>query len=238
MKTFLSFLVLVALGVGLWWWGENNNMGGKAVETPAQPIELCFAKFEDSPDSEFEDKYTLRMNLAGEKVSGELRMLPAEKDALIGGFEGMVTPIDPATMSRTADLIWNTEGEGMTAKQELKIIFGEGTASVGFGEMAAREDGVYVYKDPAKVDYSFTLSDFACTDLNEREAVEKMLWENITTLSPVAPVLGGTWYVVSAAIDLEKNSGTVVYEDGHVQEKRNFSYALDAEGRVELMTIE
>src|SRR3989344_4461819 len=219
MKTFTSILVLVVLGGGLWWWGQKNDMGGLSDKS-GESGEFCFAMFKDSPDSEFTDKYTLRMKLAGQDAEGELRLLPAEKDGLIGKFTGTVGAVDKVAMSRTADLVWETEGEGMTAKQELRIIFGATQASLGFGEMAPREDGVYVYKDPAKVDYSFTLGSVPCAELNEREAVEKYLWEKIVTLSPIAPALGGNWYVVSAELDLEKNSGTVTYEDGHIQEKR------------------
>jgi len=49
--------------------------------------------------------------------------------------------------------------------------------------------------------------------------------------------LGGTWYVVSDTVDLAKNSGTVIYEDGHIQEQRNFSYTLNGKGEVVSLTI-
>lgn len=87
-------------------------------------------------------------------------------------------------------------------------------------------------KDLSKVDCSFNLSDVSCEDLIERENVEKYLWENIKTLSPVPAVLGGSWYVVSADIDLVKNSGTVIYEDGHIQEEREFTYEISELGEV------
>ena len=54
--------------------------------------------------------------------------------------------------------------------------------------------------------------------------VEKYLRENISTLSPVKAVLGGTWYVISIFVDASANSGSVVYEDGHVQEDAEFTY--------------
>jgi hypothetical protein len=56
--------------------------------------------------------------------------------------------------------------------------------------------------------------------------VEEILWKNINTLSPVKAVLGGTFYVVSMDLDLTNNKGLVIYEDGHVQEKREFSYEV------------
>jgi hypothetical protein len=74
-------------------------------------------------------------------------------------------------------------------------------------------------------------------DLSERENVEAYLWGNIKTLSPVAPVLGGSWYVVSMDLNLVQNTGTVVYEDGHIQEKRTFTYEVDAQNKITKLTI-
>src|SRR3989338_9475454 len=236
MKTFTSIIVLGLIGFGIWWWGVRSEVVPVAEE-PEQ-IKLCFYSEDESPDSNFEDKYTLRINLEGEKASGELKLLPAEKDALVGKFEGTAKFTDEFGIGREADLIWNTEGEGMTAKQELKIKFGEGGASVAFGEMVLREDGVYGYKDSTNLNYSQVIPATECDWLNERETVEKYLWGNIATLSPIAPVLGGNWYVVNATIDLENNSGTVIYEDGHIKEKRDFTYVQSASGAVESLTIE
>jgi hypothetical protein len=155
----------------------------------------------------------------------------------VGNFEGTVSKVDPMMMARTIKAFWDTEGEGMKAKQELSIIFGEGTANVGFGEMVDRGDGVYVYKDMKKVDYSMSLNDYSCADLNEREAVEKYVYENITTLSKDKAVLGGTWYVTAVDLDLVKNTGTVKYEDGHIQMKKNISYEVGTNGEIINLTI-
>jgi hypothetical protein len=53
----------------------------------------------------------------------------------------------------------------MSAQEQVKIIFGEGVASVGFGEMVDRGDGVYVYKDPKNIKYTLELNDVACSNL-------------------------------------------------------------------------
>ncbi|MFA6257366.1 MAG: hypothetical protein WCT29_03630 [Candidatus Paceibacterota bacterium] len=236
MKTFTAVLVLVLIGFAIWWWG------GRSVQAPVvedqTPVNLCFAKYKESADTGFQDKYTLRMTLAGDKASGELKLLPAEKDSLVGKFEGTVSAVDATSMTRSVKSFWDTVGEGMTTKQELEIIFGEGKANIGFGEMTDRGDGVYVYKDRTKVDYTFELTDTDCSELDERESVEQYLKKNIATLSPTAPVLGGNWYVVSTVLDITKDAGTVTYEDGHVQEKRNLSYVLNEGGEVESLTIE
>lgn len=194
----------------------------------SQPISLCFVKFSEKQESGFYDKFTLRMNLdnTNKTVTGYLKLLPAEKDSAIGSFEGSVSAVDPYAMARTIDAWWTREGEGRTEKSQLRIIFGEGTANIGFGAMKENPNGSYSYEDLEKVDYSMTLNDYSCIDLEEREQVEEILWKNINELSPVAPVLGGKFYVVSMDLDFVSNSGLVVYEDGHIQEKRNFNYEV------------
>ncbi|MEO5635103.1 MAG: hypothetical protein ABIS26_00070 [Candidatus Paceibacterota bacterium] len=67
--------------------------------------------------------------------------------------------------------------------------------------------------------------------------VENYIRTNIVTLSPVPAVVGGTWYVVSVTTDPEKSSGTVVYEDGHIQENKSFIYTMNNKGEVESLTI-
>lgn len=70
-----------------------------------------------------------------------------------------------------------------------------------------------------------------------RGNVEGYLRANISKLSPVKAVLGGTWYVVDVAIDLSKKSGVVTYEDGHIEEKRNFTYTNDSKNEITNLTI-
>jgi len=65
-------------------------------------------------------------------------------------------------------------------------------------------------------------------NLIEKTNVEKYLRENIKTLAPNSPVLGGSWYVVSDTIDLATKSGTVIYEDGHIQSTAKFNYSYDS----------
>jgi hypothetical protein len=225
-------LAIIIFGVALSFINKQEVIEEvKEVKNEEQVLntrELCFVQFGEKQESGFYDKFILRMSLdnTNKTVKGYLKLLPAEKDSAIGSYEGTVSDMDPKTSSRTIDAWWNREGEGLTEKSQLRIIFGEGNASIGFGAMKANADGSYSYEDLSKVDYSLTLSDYSCEDLSEREAVEEILWKNINTLSPVKAVLGGSFYVVSMDLDLVKNSGSVVYEDGHVQEKREFNYEV------------
>ena len=76
------------------------------------------------------------------------------------------------------------------------------------------------------------------TDEVEQANVENYLRANISKLSPVKAVLGGTWYVTSFTIDLDQNSGKVEYEDGHIQEIKNFSYVTDTTQEVLSLKID
>lgn len=241
MKILKSIVILIIVAALLFVLGRKAPVSAPVVDnkdTTGQPIELCFAKYGTPNERGLADVYTLRMMLSGENAMGELKFLPAEKDSLTGVFEGTVSAVDKEMMARTAHLMWATEGEGMKTTQELSIIFGEGTAHIGFGEMVDRGDGVYIYKDPASISYTLDLNDVACSDVSERENVAKYLRDNISTLSPVKAVAGGTWYVTSYVIDVQKDSGTVSYEDGHIQEKKNFTYTADSAGMVSNMKLQ
>jgi len=248
MKKIVFIIIMLGVILGAFYFLGEQEVIAPAVVLPGatntktdatdtQPTELCFAKFGKPDQNGSDDKYTLRLILDGKHAIGELNFLPAEKDRKIGELEGTVSAVDQTMMTRTADLWWFTFIEGMNIKEELKIIFGEKTASIGFGEMIDRGDGIYVYKDAENISYNLDLTRVFCADLVERVNVESYLRENISELSPIKAVLGGTWYIVSDLIDLEKNSGTVVYEDGHIQEKRNFSYITDEKKEVVSLII-
>ena len=121
--------------------------------------QLCFIW-----NTEAGDLALLSMDLRGEDVMGEFYFLPAEKDRKVGIYQGKVSAVDDMTMSRTIDAFWQAEAEGTQVIEELRIIFGEGTASPGFGEMKDRGDGVYVYADPENISYDLMLTDTDCGD--------------------------------------------------------------------------
>jgi hypothetical protein len=59
--------------------------------------------------------------------------------------------------------------------------------------------------------------------------VEQYIRDNIKTLAPESPVLGGSWYVVSIAVDPNTKTGDMIYEDGHIQGKATFFYEYNNE---------
>ncbi|HUC89143.1 MAG TPA: hypothetical protein VMR49_03905 [Candidatus Paceibacterota bacterium] len=60
--------------------------------------------------------------------------------------------------------------------------------------------------------------------VNDTPMVEQYIRNNIKTLAPESPVLGGSWYVVNVEVNPNTKTGIVVYEDGHIQGKAFFSY--------------
>ena len=134
-------------------------VGDTEIPAVVDSTQLCFIW-----NTEAGDLALLSMDLQGEDVMGEFYFLPAEKDRKVGIYQGKVSAVDDMTMSRTIDAFWQAEAEGTQAIEELRIIFGEGTANPGFGEMKDRGDGVYVYADPANISYALNLQETDCGD--------------------------------------------------------------------------
>lgn len=134
---------------------------------PTQPVEMCY-RYEKKMPSGFSDKALLKMTLTGTggtQVTGEYKNLPAETDSKVGTFTGTVGPMDPKISARTADVWWDSMAEGMRVTEQLKIVFGEGSAAAQFGEMVDRGDGTYVYKDTTKLTNGFQMSQVDCSEL-------------------------------------------------------------------------
>jgi len=204
---------------------EENKVVVKEPTIPVKEISLCFYK--ETPilsNPELFDTASLRMNLQGGKVDGEFKNFPAQTDSNFGSFEGTVSAVIPEMMARIADVWWESTSEGMTVKRELRIIFGEGNADVGFGEIEDRGDGVFVYKDKENIETWQTLTDVACSDLDDREIVSNYIRENILSLVPEEPVLGGTFYALGVRLIPREKTGVFNYEDGHILGSASFSY--------------
>lgn len=225
--TSLCIVIFATVGLVLVLTYEQNPVSENTVVTPPEtPIALCYVYDQKQP-SGFSDRVFLKMNLTGPggtQVTGEYKNLPAEKDSKVGTFTGTVGPMNPEISARTADVWWNAMAEGMTVTEQLKIIFGEGSATAQFGEMVDRGDGTYLYKDTTNLSNGFQMSQVDCTDLDDRMIVESTLKKTIATIAPKQPVLGGTWYVISVHVNPSNDTGTVIYEDGHIQETSSFSY--------------
>jgi hypothetical protein len=227
MKKILVLIAACILIAGVLLISRNKAMPQEDTAVPlpvaVQSVELCFYH-ETETDRGLYDVSWARLVLSGGEVVGEFRSIPAEKDSKIGPFEGVVGDVDPFAMARTADVWWRAEGEGIQNTEQLRIIFGEGTAQAGFGEMIDRGDGTYIYKDPSSLFYGTSMSDVACSDIDDRVVVAEYVRENIATLAPSEPILGGSWYAAAIHIDPAIREGVMTYEDGHMQQSAIFTY--------------
>lgn len=190
------------------------------------PVDLCFSEIHSREDT-LKDEYALRMRIQDGNVEGELQFIPAEKDKKIGNFTGSIVSSETNNTTQNIVGLWKTQAEGMESTEELRIQFTTTLARVGTGEMKENKDGVYYYADPTNISYALKLEAVNCHDVDERHAVEQYVRDNISTLAPNSPVLGGTWYVYSISVDPSKNTGTVIYEDGHIQSHATFDYTVE-----------
>ncbi len=195
------------------------------VKTP-EPIGMCY-QYTKITHNSLTDRAWLRMNISGNTVTGEYQNLPAEKDRKVGKFTGTVGPMNPAISARIADVWWDSMAEGMQVTEQLQIIFGEGSAVAQFDEMIDQGDGTYVYKNPTKLTSGFQMSQVDCETLIEKNTVENYIRENIKTIALEKPVLGGTWYVTLVQINPSMKTGTITYEDGHIQRNTEFNYTVN-----------
>ncbi len=203
---------------------EQENVA--VVDKEQEVIPMCYM-YNELTDRGLYDRAWVRLNIQGESVTGEFRNLPAEKDSKVGEFSGTVSVFDPAISGRVASVVWNSMAEGMQVTEELKIIFGEGSAVAFFGEMEDRGDGVYVYKDKENLFPSQTMSQIDCDSLKEMLSFESAIRENIGFVATNDEVLGGTWYVVSVSVNTFSDEAIVVYEDGHIQSKAKILYSYN-----------
>lgn len=187
---------------------------------------LCYYRSSQT-DNDFYDVAWLKLNITGSDVTGEFQNLPAETDPKIGSFSGTVGESNQASVSRRATVWWDSLAEGMSTKEELIIDFGDGNSTVGFGEMVDRGDGVYVYKDKSNLYYTKPMNQMNCESLGEKLFVEKYVRDNIEFIATDSPVLGGSWYVISVYVNPSTHTGKVIYEDGHIQSKADFTYTYE-----------
>jgi len=188
-----------------------------------QATQMCYYR-SDKTSSGLYDKAWIKLNITTDMVTGEFDNLPSEKDSKTGTFNGTVGPINQAIMGRVANVWWNSLAEGMSVKEELLIQFNDTNATVGFGEMVDRGDGVYLYKDKANLTYIKPMSKIDCDSLDEKLFVEKYFKDNIKSIVKDIPALGSSWNVTSITVNQIAHIGEVTYEDGQTKNKAGFIY--------------
>lgn len=202
---------------------EQEQNKDELVKEKNEPIQMCYYRATPT-DRGFFDVAWIKLNILDDKITGEFEHLPAESDSKVGTFEGVVGPLEQSIMGRRALVWWDSFAEGMNVKEELAIEFGDGSATVGFGEMIDRGDGVYIYKDKKNLYYIEQMGQMDCESLDEKLFAEKFVRENISTIATDKAILGGIWYVINVTVIPATHTGEVIYEDGHIQSIANFTY--------------
>jgi len=225
MKKSLIYIVtlIVVLIIIFVFFFKNEKIENPIV---SEVLAMCYQYSKENSNG-FVDRAWLKMSILGDKVTGEYQNLPAGTDSKIGKFDGVVGEMNPEISGRIADVWWDSFAEGMNITEQLKIEFGEGSAVAFFGEMVDRGDGVYLYKDTTKLTLGFQMSQIDCEALEDKIIVEKYIRDNVKTIVPESPVLGGSWYITSVNINPSLKTGTMMYEDGHIQGDKKFSYTID-----------
>lgn len=201
--------------------GINNQ---NTVELNANaPQTVCYA-YDKLNNRGFDDRALLKMTTANGVVSGEYWNFPAERDSKFGIFADGRVIDEKLSGDSIADVWWNAEAEGMTNVEQLRIAFNDTTAAALFGEMKDSEDGRYVYKNPDQLTKGWVMTREDCAAYDDRFIVPKYVRDNIMNLSVELPVLGGTWYATKVTIDPQAKTGTVHYEDGHIEKTADFEY--------------
>ncbi len=165
----------------------------------------------------------LKIEKKDKYLTGQYEKIPFTTDSKRGVFEGIVDFKDQGENNHST-VISNTTAEGSEIKEELKFVFNNMSAQIGYGEKINTGDGIYKYYNKENISFSKQLEYIECGDLEEKLLVEKYIKENIATISKLKPVLGGNWYVVSVYVLPKSNNGEVIYEDGHISTKATFEY--------------
>ena len=179
MKNFLIFgSVLVLIVIYVVFFNKDKQPEVADIVSPAY-TEMCYKYAKQAP-SGYLDRSLLYLSILDDKVTGEFKNIPAEKDSKVGTFSGSVGVMDPKIGGRTADVWWNSKAEGMNVTEQLKIQFGEGSAAAFFGEMVDRGDGTYVYKDTTKLTPGFQMWQVDCKDFLTKTDVAILVPTDIT----------------------------------------------------------
>lgn len=223
-KIFVYFVLgLVAVFVFVFLFKKEEIKSVLDDNKKIEPIEFCFQS-RDFSRFDFYDVQKLHFVVDGSDVVGDYKYLPAEKDSKIGSFKGVVSLFDPQIYGWRINAVWDSLAEGIQNKEELLIEYGEDSAVAFFGEMILGPNGVYEYKDKTKLSPARTMEQIDCNNFKEIDVVENFVRKNIKKIVTNKPVLGGSWYVISVGVDPSLKTGNVVYEDGHIQSRANFSY--------------
>lgn len=234
---------VIVVAVGIYFIIQSQRKSADPVVTNPvdQPVQQAI-KFADgrqcytySHEATKEEPVTstefIDMTIAGTTVTGTKHGTQSGPE-LTNGWEGTLNgSITGDTM--TVAFAYTVEGSKNT-EQEIYQASLAGIDRLRYPLIDKYKDGLFpdTTKDFTRISYK----KIDCESFDDQTIVENYLRNNIAILAPKKAVLGGTWQVVSVAITPEAKTGSVIYEDGHVQEKSAFSYVRDG-GRVTITWV-
>lgn len=220
-------IVIILIIIGGVWFLNSNYKDQKSITPPQNSNDLiyrCFYRSTQNEDGFYNIAY-LKSSILEDKIRGDFYHLPAETDSKVGSFEGEISKKDDGELS--SKVWWNSFAEGMSIKEELVIKLKENTATVGFGEMKDRGDGVYIYKNPLDLYYIENMPEIDCGILEEKLLVEEYLRKNINQITTNNEVAGENWHVISVLINPSTQKGELTYENENIQSRANISYSYN-----------
>ncbi len=246
-NTFILFSVVILFVAGCVVYftqikKEISPVIEQSVEIPVtkpvatEPQNFCFYK-ETPATKTLKDVIWLKLTVKGNDVTGDLHILPAEKDKKAGVFSGNIGGLDTTAMTGYSDMWWNTVAEGTLQKEELRVVLANSEkgaeASVAFGAMIQGTDGAYIYKDKENLTYQ-SMPQVDCTQFGA--LIQNTYTDSAKTFSITYPkdfifVAGGA---KNAAVPTQQwaNGSTTkgnvlatVYIPRMFQPKTNFSEA-------------
>lgn len=157
-KNLLVILLLVILIGVLYFQFKNKNQTPKVADSDS-----CYTLTKNKDEGSFAE-YKLRLSVKDSNATGTLVFLQGGEGVKSGSIEGKVIKPSVDMRASRADLLWTAVTDTGTAKEELKIIFGDGTAAIGVGDMVLGEDGIYKYKSIPEIVYGLVLYETPCAE--------------------------------------------------------------------------
>jgi hypothetical protein len=140
------FLLVLCCGLLLGLMHFSDRTPKKLADEYVTPSQMCFYE-EERHDGGLTSVSAVKFSIDGDKISGEVKNLPAEKDSKVGDFNAVIVTADNANHENIATGWWDARAEGSVVREELTVSFGPEEIRIFYGEMEDRGDGVYMYKD-------------------------------------------------------------------------------------------
>ncbi len=222
-------IILIFLAIFIMRFYANTPVQEIVVEPiafVATPGTYCFSRNQiATPDEPYSAEEHIVLHIADDKtVSGTKTGNQAGPD-MTNGYTGTLSG---ALTDNTMELTYAYTVEGSSAK-ELEVYVMDTSTLTKKRWVLVEQDKVLVpdrVGDPKLIVYTKENCPDATNTTTDQALVEQYIRANIKTLAPEEPILGGNWYVISVTTDMATKSGTMVYEDGHIQGKATFKYTV------------